>query len=98
LPETPSDLSQSCEETAHGFGAGVAVDDAAHRASHERLLALNGALAPYDTGRRYLNFTGKRTDPARFFTPTAYRGLRAIKAATDPDGLFRANHPIPRAS
>jgi FAD/FMN-containing dehydrogenase len=76
----------------------MAVDDAAHRASQERLLALNDALAPYDTGRRYLNFTDQRTDPARFFAPTAYGRLRAIKAATDPDGLFRANHPLPPAS
>jgi hypothetical protein len=75
----------------------MAFDENSRRDSHERLVALNRALAPYDTGRRYLNFTDERTDPARFFAPQAYRRLRAVRAAADPDALFRANHPIPPA-
>jgi len=57
-----------------------------------------GALAPYDTGRQYLNFTEASTDPARFYRPDVFHRLRAVKAAYDPDDLFRANHPIPPAS
>ena len=57
-----------------------------------------GALAPYDTGRQYLNFTEASTDPARFYRPDVFHRLRAVKAAYDPDNLFRANHPIPLAS
>jgi FAD/FMN-containing dehydrogenase len=38
-----------------------------------------------------------QTDPARFFTPDAYRRLRAVKARVDPDEVMRANHPIPPA-
>ena len=53
------------------------------------------ALAPYDTGREYLNFTEEPTDPARFYRPDAYHRLREVKAAYDPDNMFRANHPIP---
>ncbi|HEY3190309.1 MAG TPA: FAD-binding oxidoreductase [Solirubrobacteraceae bacterium] len=79
------------------FGVGMGRDEATRAASHERLARLNDALTPYDTGRRYLNFADRPTDPARFFTPDAYRRLRAAKAAVDPDGLFRANHPIPPA-
>jgi FAD/FMN-containing dehydrogenase len=75
------------------FGVGLAFD----ADSRTRLQALDDALAPYDAGRRYLNFTDHRTDPARFFSPQAYRRLRAVKAAVDPDELFRANHPIPPA-
>ena len=56
------------------------------------------ALAPYDTGRQYLNFTEASTDPARFYRPDVFHRLRAVKAAYDPDNLFRANHPIPLAS
>ena len=36
-----------------------------------------------------------QTDPARFYTPEAYRRLRAVKASVDPENVFRANHPIP---
>jgi hypothetical protein len=61
----------------------------------ERIAA---ALAPYDTGRQYLNFTEASTDPARFYRPDVFHRLRAVKAAYDPDDLFRANHPIPPAS
>jgi FAD/FMN-containing dehydrogenase len=63
-----------------------------HRQALDRLAA---AFAPYDTGREYLNFTEEHTDPARFYRPDAYHRLREVKAAYDPDNMFRANHPIP---
>jgi len=64
--------------------------------AHEQTLArLAAALAPYDTGRRYLNFTEETTDPARFYRPDAFHRLQEVKAAYDPDNMFRANHPIP---
>ena len=55
------------------------------------------ALRPYAIGGSFLNFLA---DPAR--TPTAYtvenfRRLRQVKAAYDPDNLFRVNHNIPPA-
>jgi hypothetical protein len=37
------------------------------------------------------------TDPARFYTPEAYRRLREVKESYDTGNLFRANHPIPPA-
>ena len=43
---------------------------------------------------QYLNFTEKPTDAGTFYRPDAYRRLQAVKAAVDPDGVFRANHPI----
>jgi FAD/FMN-containing dehydrogenase len=79
------------------LGVGVAFDEASYRASHERLGLLSDAFAPFDTGREYLNFAERPTDPARFYTPEAYRRLRAAKAEWDPENLFRANHPIPAA-
>jgi len=79
------------------FGVGMAMDEGSRRASEERLEAIGEALAPYDTGRRYLNFTDHPTDPARFFRPAVYERLREIRAAVDPHGLFRANHTIPPA-
>jgi FAD/FMN-containing dehydrogenase len=77
------------------FAVGIAADEDSRRASEERLTAVGEALAPYDTGRRYLNFTDHATDPARFFRPAVYERLRAVRAEVDPDGLFRANHSIP---
>lgn len=77
------------------FGGGLAADDASRRAVHAQVERLRQALAPYDTGRRYLNFAERRTDPAHFYAPDAYLRLRVVKAATDPQNVFRANHPIP---
>jgi hypothetical protein len=48
--------------------------------------------SPYDTGRD--DFAERRTDPARFYTPDAYRRLRVLKAAIDPHDVMRANHRI----
>ena len=76
------------------FGIGFVFDEATYAANRVQLELLRGALGPADTGRQYLNFTEEETDPARFYTPEAYRRLRAAKAEYDPDNLFRANHPI----
>ena len=77
------------------FGLGLVLDEDSYAASRVQLEVLRAALAPADTGRQYLNFTEEETDPARFYTPEAYRRLQAVKAEVDPDNLFRANHPIP---
>lgn len=73
----------------------MVLDEQTYRANREHLELLGLALAPYDTGRQYLNFAGEETDPARFYTGHAYRRrLRAVKAEIDPENVFRANHPI----
>jgi len=77
------------------LGVGMVFDDETHRAGRERLELLADAFAPYDTGRQYLNFAERPTDPARFYTPDTYRRLQAVKAQYDPQEHFRANHPIP---
>ena len=53
-----------------------------------------GALAPWDAGKRYLNFAERPVDTRRAYTADAYRRLRAVKTLVDPDDVFRANHPI----
>jgi hypothetical protein len=85
---TPCSRSRACRS---GSRASPGRPD---RRSAERIAT---ALAPYDTGRQYLNFTEASTDPARFYRPDVFHRLRAVKAAYDPDDLFRANHPIPLA-
>jgi hypothetical protein len=79
------------------FGVGMVLDGAGYRANRAQLERLGEAVGPYDTGMQYLNFTEQPTDPARFYTPYAYRRLREVKAAFDPANVFRANHPIPAA-
>ncbi len=77
------------------FQLGLVLDDETYRANRAQLGVLAEAFARYDSGRQYLNFTEDETDPARFYTPEAYRRLRAVKASVDPENVFRANHPIP---
>lgn len=80
------------------YGVGMVLDEDTYRANREALARVREALAPVDNGREYLNFTQYETDPARFYTRETYARLRAVKAAVDPDSLFRANHPIAPAS
>ncbi|HEX8855460.1 MAG TPA: FAD-binding oxidoreductase [Thermoleophilaceae bacterium] len=53
------------------------------------------ALGAWDRGLMYLNFAEHKIDPSRLWSPAAYLRLRKIRAAYDPDELFRANHPVP---
>ena len=80
------------------FQLGMVLDEETYAANRRHLAVLREALTPYDTGRQYLNFTEEETDPATFYRADAYHRLRAVKAAVDPDGVFRANHPIPAAA
>jgi FAD/FMN-containing dehydrogenase len=79
------------------FGVGIVLDDASYRAHRSAIDAHTEAFEPYLNGREYLNFTEHHTDPARFYTPHAYRRLREVKRAYDPENLIRANHQIPPA-
>jgi FAD/FMN-containing dehydrogenase len=77
---------------------GVVLDDDSYRASRADIDAVRAALAPYDAGRRYLNFTEEPTDASSFYRPEAFTRLQAVKAAADPEDVFRSNHPIPAAT
>ena len=55
---------------------------------------VQNALAPWDSGRSYLNFTEKRQRGERLFGEVTYRRLQVVKAAVDPDDVFRSNHPV----
>jgi hypothetical protein len=55
---------------------------------------VKGALAPWDAGRRFLNFSERRIDLRTAYPAAAYRRLRAVKTLVDPDDVFQSNHPI----
>ncbi|GAB3877915.1 FAD-binding oxidoreductase [Microbispora bryophytorum] len=69
------------------------------KALHGYEQTLIDALAPWSTGRRYLNFMfGGDADPrtaALAWSEEAYPRLREIKGRYDPANLFRINHNIP---
>ena len=67
------------------------------RPAHERIFA---AIAPWSTGGRTLNFLNGERDAAHVRTayePADWERLAEVKAAYDPDNLFRLNHNIPPA-
>jgi FAD/FMN-containing dehydrogenase len=55
------------------------------------------AMAPFRTGRQYLNFAENPVDPATAYSAPTWQRLREIRSTVDPHGLFVANHPIPAA-
>jgi FAD/FMN-containing dehydrogenase len=65
--------------------------DAAVKAHVEIVLT---ALGPWDSGRTYLNFAEKRRRGEELFGELTYRRLQAVKAAVDPEDVFRSNHPV----
>jgi hypothetical protein len=77
------------------YGVGALVDPALAEPIRASLARVRAALAPWDRGRRFLNFAERRTDPGAIFPARTLRRLQAVKTLVDPDDLFRANHPIP---
>jgi FAD/FMN-containing dehydrogenase len=59
-------------------------------------LALSGALAPWADDHRYLNFAEAIVDVKQGYSEAAWMQLKATRSMVDPDGVFVANHPIPR--
>jgi FAD/FMN-containing dehydrogenase len=80
------------------FTFGLAADEAMKDAVEHHVELVLERLGPFDSGRRYLNFTESRVDPSVFYADEAYARLRELRAQYDPGELFAANHPIPPAS
>ncbi len=58
--------------------------------------AFVAALAPFGSGRQYLNFVEHAIDPSAAYDPVAWGRLVTIKSAYDPDGLIVGNHLVRR--
>jgi FAD/FMN-containing dehydrogenase len=56
--------------------------------------AVSEALAPWESGTRYLNFEEGKLDARLFFDEDTWRMLRALRTHWDPKGVFLANHQI----
>ncbi len=58
--------------------------------------AFTRALAPWTSGRTYLNFAEDAVDPRQAYDASTWRQLVAIRSVVDPNGTFVANHQVPR--
>jgi FAD/FMN-containing dehydrogenase len=76
------------------FAVGMAMTPEMGAAVRAHLELVQNALARWDSGRTYLNFSEKRQRGERLFGDVNYRRLQAVKAAVDPDDVFRSNHPV----
>ncbi len=76
------------------FTFGFAPSAEAAAVAEHAVAGVLGALGPWDSGRRYLNFAETRVDPRSIFPPESYERFRQVKAHYDPTGMFRANHAI----
>jgi hypothetical protein len=56
--------------------------------------ALADTLRPYATGGSFLNFLPDTDRTSSAFTRADHERLRGIRAAYDPDDVFRLNHSI----
>jgi hypothetical protein len=78
------------------FALGLTVDEPSAAAVGRSLAAVEGALGPYHVGD-YPNFVEEPADASAFFDGETWARLRDVKAAYDPDDLFRGNHHVPPA-
>ena len=76
------------------FAAGISMTPEMGAAVRAHIEVVQAALAPWDAGRDYLNFTERRERGERLFGASTYRRLQTVKAQVDPQDLFRSNHPV----
>jgi FAD binding domain-containing protein len=76
------------------FAVGIAPTPEAGAAVAAGLESLRAQLAPWTAERMYLNFAETRRDAASFWPEQAYRRLRRVKAAFDPQNRIRGNQPL----
>ncbi|MGZ4270987.1 MAG: FAD-binding oxidoreductase [Solirubrobacteraceae bacterium] len=76
------------------FAVGMALTPEMTAAVETHVDVVKDALAPWDAGKRYLNFAERPIDARSAYASGAYARLRAVKTLVDPEDFFRANHPI----
>jgi FAD/FMN-containing dehydrogenase len=76
------------------FAVGMAMTPELGAAVRAHIEIVQAALASWDAGRDYLNFTERRERGERLFGSTTYRRLQTVKGKVDPEDVFRSNHPV----
>lgn len=78
------------------FGAGMVMSPELALRIGADAAAFTGALAPWAGGRSYLNFVEDAVDARQGYHPSTWQQLAGIRSAVDPNGVFAANHQVPR--
>ncbi len=78
------------------FGVAIAATPEMEEQGQADASKLVDALAPYSNGRNYLNFAERPVEVRESFPADTWRQLAGIRSAVDPQGVFVANHPVPR--
>ena len=78
------------------FGTGMVFGTEMAQRVRADVAGLQAGLGPWTGGGRVLNFTEDAVDPRDAYDAVTWRRLAALRSVVDPDGLFAANHPIPR--
>ncbi|WP_327581888.1 FAD-binding oxidoreductase [Nonomuraea sp. NBC_00507] len=94
-PTPGSGALTSIDATFALIAGGIADRPETGAAVAEDLERLTGAMRPWDTGRRYLNFAEGPAEASTLFPPETYLRLRRVKAQVDPGDVIRSHHPIP---
>ena len=76
------------------YAVGMAPTPGAAAAVHDHVDGLLEAMAPWTAERTYFNFTERAVGDDELHDAGTVARLRAVKAAVDPDELFRVVHPI----
>jgi hypothetical protein len=76
------------------FGVGMALDQEMAAAVKVHAQTVKDALAPWAAGRGFFNFSDHPMDGRSLYPTATQLRLQAVKAAHDPEELFRASHPI----
>lgn len=78
------------------FAGGIAATPELGAQAHADAVRFTEALAPFANGREYLNFAENPVDARAAYGAEVWTQLTGIRSAVDPDGVFAANHPVPR--
>ena len=78
------------------FGGGIAATPEMGAQAHADAVRLTEALSPFTNGRQYLNFAESSVETRSAYGADVWTQLSGIRSAVDPNGVFVANHPVPR--
>jgi hypothetical protein len=76
------------------YSVGIAPTPEAQAAVRTAVQRLRVRLEPWEARHTYLNFSDGRRPAETHFSESAHHRLRKVKAAYDPLGVVRSNHPV----